>query len=1385
MSVTTNHYCDSVVADSAGNVTCTPANGGVIADAAYPQGPVPFIYADDVQDVAQLLNDNLSSSLGYSKTETKNRYDALGNPTTISVTISASSGEVIQKKTANEYTGTAEQRLGRVTKATVTSQRTALNSGAYASNAQKVRSQAAIQHVTKFEYDEGNPALPLIKTKVEADSGAPTELHTAYSYDGFGNKTSTTECATDFAACTATEWGSHVPPFRRTTTSYDPQHFNAPSGYGLISSLSYGKGRFPVMTTNAAGHIEYAAYDPLLGVVRQRTGPNGIHTCYGYDSFGRATSQTERCGISGAVGLTTTTQRFLLPVGTTDPPYANVVTVVTLPAGGKTWTYTNDQAKVVRTSTHSFKGGYVIADTTYDVMGRTVTVTKPRIQGVDPTLRTTSIYDDIGRIKSVTEELGDIDGTGNPKSAVTTTSYVGFTNCTEKVVAGVPEDRCEQKGALGKVISVLDALDNTVGYTFDADGNMIGTYDPNGNAIDVYYDQRGRKSATTDPDLGAWSYTYDGFGDVLTQTDAAHQTTTMTYDNLGRMTSKTDSSGTSAWAYDAAPNGIGKVSGMTGPIDARLAGVCQNPYLDQTPELHTGRWFTYTPFGQLDTTTECADGDTFVTANGYDQYGRQEQIYYPPVNGSQLVVGYHYTGIGHLQFVTDQADGSVLWTAKAMNALGQVTSETTSNGVETTSTRNASMGWLTQRKSIAHGDSDKLIQDWVYQYDEGGNIKLRARYDEVNSSPSEEFFSYDPLNRVTGAQTRIVADELWESYGYDALGNLTSKNGKTYTYSGCMAGSRQAGPHAVCNAGVAGDQYAYDANGNMVSGSSRTITYNAANKVSRIVSAPIVSEGNDTGTVNFIYGADENRVVQDVQGPDGTSARTVYVGLGATGRSMYERTTKGSNVQHVHFIYAGDAHGGNAFALRVVTTDGGSSKTENKFYYFDRLGSVTAVADRVGHVVDANWGGPDAGVLGYDTWGARRAPDGHPANPAHFNLPVGARQFTGHEQIPDVGLVNMNGRVYDPVLGRFLSPDPTVQFVADLQNLNRYTYVLNNPLRDVDPTGFSILSLSSLKHLGMTALTIAICSDPVACTVFMLAEAVYTYYSMVSAGAAPMTAFLTASIGFVAGTAGAHIGGDPGALGLLEGAGSSLATATLTSIVEKGSVGWKDLGQAAMQFAVGAAEGAAIGGVVQLAQADAENAEGALKKATGGVPTPPGEAASIDVAKVEYDIDRARFYESAGLVEIGSQYRELAIADAIVAYDIDVSAANGVYYDPGLSSVGLTSLNGVVTIGPQAFDDAGTLGSSIGHEAEVHAVQLANNQLAMKSTFGRNLNEAQAYSYEVANADRYGLNPYEVRFLQGQADLEVRQAMRGGYGAQVANHTYRVNSSDLYPFERK
>jgi RHS repeat-associated protein len=107
--------------------------------------------------------------------------------------------------------------------------------------------------------------------------------------------------------------------------------------------------------------------------------------------------------------------------------------------------------------------------------------------------------------------------------------------------------------------------------------------------------------------------------------------------------------------------------------------------------------------------------------------------------------------------------------------------------------------------------------------------------------------------------------------------------------------------------------------------------------------------------------------------------------------------------------------------------------------------------------------------MSFDAWGKRRNPDwsegpqlNDPNDPNsgiqpgtdHTTTIRAHLTYTGQESLTEVGLIHMNGRVYDPELGKFLSADPHVQFEANLQSYNRYAYVHNNPLKYADTTGY-------------------------------------------------------------------------------------------------------------------------------------------------------------------------------------------------------------------------------------------------------------------------------------------------------------------------------------------
>jgi RHS repeat-associated protein len=941
-------------------------------------------------------------------------------------------------------------------------------------------------------------------------------------------------------------------------------------------------------------------YDPILGKVLTTTGPNGIETCYTYDALGRQTSQTDRCG--STVPVLTTSQYFLKPSSGFAPPNSAVVTVTTAPTGVPAWSYLDDQGKTTGTLAYAFDGGFIETTTAYNALGQITRLAKPfhlsSTTDQASASYTVTCYDSFNRVKTVTDPLGIIDGSNSEKSTTINTTYDGSTAETDRLVNGHTQTRWETKNAIGKIASVTTQTElgpSTISYFYDADGDLTVTTDPGINSVLVGYDTRGRKISTIDPDMGSWVYVVDGFGDLVSQTDAQAQSTSMTYDRLSRMIGRTDASGTAQWVYDTAPGaGIGKLAAMVSAPAANV-GTCAIPAgATVTGGQRAVKSFQYTAFGDVQEVDECADGASFVTSYQYDGLGRQSLIRYPQVNGNQqLAVGYHYTSVGYLQYLTDESsDYSVLWQAKAMNAIGQVIDEQMRNGVETASTRNTLTGWLLASRATAHADSDNVIQDWSYGFDELGNLLTRGRRDTGSGAVSSEAFGYDLTNRLVTAATTSGGLPHTESYGYDTagLGNLTQKGVNAYTYGvGCQAGSRTAGPHAVCTV-AGGTPFVYDGNGNLTSNGSRSATYNASNKVIHVESDPAVSQGNDTGSVDFMYGADGNRVVQTVT-TGGVMSRTIYVGLGATGKSLYERvtTTKpGGQTKHVHFIYAGNVHGGNAFALRVVDASGGVSR---QYYNFDHIGSVTAMSDDKGRVATAQASGSSATVFGYDAWGSRRNPDGTAANSASFDQQAGNREFTGQEQIPDVGLVNMNGRLYDPSLGRFLSPDPTVQFIANLQSYNRYSYAGNNPLRYTDPTGYflDLLAKDIYKHGGdflsslkdpvndfelLTTIAVCVPGGP-ACLLYGIDLALVNTTVAVSEGVPFDQAVVSSAIGLGIGLAAGEVGGDlkfNTIQSLVLGSASAAVSTGISNVLAgKSFFGWDMLTSAMTSAAAGAA----------------------------------------------------------------------------------------------------------------------------------------------------------------------------------------------------------------------
>ena len=160
---------------------------------------------------------------------------------------------------------------------------------------------------------------------------------------------------------------------------------------------------------------------------------------------------------------------------------------------------------------------------------------------------------------------------------------------------------------------------------------------------------------------------------------------------------------------------------------------------------------------------------------------------------------------------------------------------------------------------------------------------------------------------------------------------------------------------------------------------------------------------------------------------------------------MVERIQRGSET--LSYISSPDG----LVAMHISDDNG---RDEMKYVLTDYLGSIYALVDDGAQSTD------DALYYSFNAWGEGRelqAYDGSLTAPL-FSDPadyITSRGYTGHEHIDAFDLINMNGRVYDPNTSSFLSPDPVMQSPENPQNLNRYSYCLNNPTKYIDPSGFT------------------------------------------------------------------------------------------------------------------------------------------------------------------------------------------------------------------------------------------------------------------------------------------------------------------------------------------
>ncbi len=211
-----------------------------------------------------------------------------------------------------------------------------------------------------------------------------------------------------------------------------------------------------------------------------------------------------------------------------------------------------------------------------------------------------------------------------------------------------------------------------------------------------------------------------------------------------------------------------------------------------------------------------------------------------------------------------------------------------------------------------------------------------------------------------------------------------------------------------------------------------------------------------TGSSTFRYGPGGNRY-QQVATEGGNSTTTTYI----DGLLEVRYDSGSSETVYRNYIEAG---------VETMAANGSGTLTADTlgFFVHDEVGSVIAT-------VTENLGGANQAMslTSYGAWGKARPTLTAGGETAYASLgpgnyltgtPVGQQEgYAGHEDLEGIGLVEMEGRVYDPEVGRFLSPDPNVQYPESSQGYDRYSYVNDNPMSLSDPSGYFSTDAASAR----------------------------------------------------------------------------------------------------------------------------------------------------------------------------------------------------------------------------------------------------------------------------------------------------------------------------------
>ena len=781
--------------------------------------------------------------------------------------------------------------------------------------------------------------------------------------------------------------------------------------------------RFITSITNSLNHEIKFTYDAKTGNKKTETDPNGLITKYDYDFFGNLTKVT--------FPDNTTTETSVQWVSNALLPNAKY-SITTTSEGKPTVTMYYD---ILGREVFRLDDGFYY-ETQYNNLGQVTKTSYPL-----GSLRETRIwheytYDVYGRQLTETAPYTNLSYSYNIRK-VTVTDNLRNTSISKNY------------DALGRIVQATDA-GGTIIYHYMITGERHHQVKINiNNAITtIITDQWGNRLSITDPDAGTIISEYNNFNELVKQTDANDNITAYQYDVLGRVIQKKFttpppkvSTQTIDYVYDYMNTSL-QLKGML--YHVKVNGV----YVEN---------LKYDNLGRITHCSKNIDNNSHLLRYHYNGLGQLSTLTYD----NSLTVNYSYTSTGKLDEIKRSSDNSLIYKVNSRNKYNQTTSCEYGNGVMTeydyntyslltrinTGKKNTSFHHGGETKGIINPEPaywvDSTILNYRYAYDEKGLMSSRS--ESVLSH--KETYQYDNLDRLT----ETTVGSTIQTFSYANNGNINNKsNLGTYSYGTNMTPPK---PHAVTEIDLVSNNLIYSFPCN--------VTYNSFNQPTQI------TEGDYN--LKLFYGADQQRN-KTMKYKNGALENTHYYI-----NKYYECDIDSAQVKRYYYYIYGD-NGVVALNIRSTTyvpdTIGGSNNdtlgndrgmviTDSTYYiHTDHLGSYCALTNASKKVVQRNcfdpWGNvhyiymKDTTEFEIDTCSAGDPPE-RGRIPINFTLTY--RGFTGHEHYPYFKIINMNGRLYDPVISRFFSPDKYVANSSFTQDFNRYTYCRNNPLSYVDPSG--------------------------------------------------------------------------------------------------------------------------------------------------------------------------------------------------------------------------------------------------------------------------------------------------------------------------------------------